>query len=317
MSSRAKPKTSKFNKLKEQRKNGEVNKYEAPEERPIFDLVSDENWNSMAKMAMLEDDFVVDDNGEGYTQGGLENWDDRRNSSDSDEEMEESVAEIKKRKRVRKENIVELFNNHPKVPTVKPLDVGEIDLMDSILSSLGGGASQTVLPKRSQPTAFAGRPRPTTVRAVAQTRAPLRPLPLPSIEAFLPIPVPERTFDNDVVMDYNDDIPVVLKPVVKETAVRGLQTRKPSKKVASFLPKFELEEKGFATVVSIEESNNTKWKDLSIPVSAVEQVTSHIISGRVGEVLETDGSLYFYWIDAFEKNGIIYLFGKVSNGVLR
>ena len=41
---------------------------------------------------MLEDDFVVDDNGEGYAQGGLEDWDTRYPSDlgEEDEEMEET-----------------------------------------------------------------------------------------------------------------------------------------------------------------------------------------------------------------------------------
>ncbi len=45
------------------------------EEAPIFDLVPEDEFNSIAKRIMLEDDFIVDDNGEGYAVGGLEDWD--------------------------------------------------------------------------------------------------------------------------------------------------------------------------------------------------------------------------------------------------
>lgn len=38
----------------------------------------------------------------------------------------------------------------------------------------------------------------------------------------------------------------------------------------------------------------------------------------MSNVLNDDGSMYMFWIDAYEKNGVVYLFGKVfskSTGV--
>lgn len=42
---------------------------------------------------MLEDDFVVDENGEGYGIGGLEDWDAQDQYSDEEEEEEEDNQE--------------------------------------------------------------------------------------------------------------------------------------------------------------------------------------------------------------------------------
>ncbi len=62
---------------------------------PIYDVVPEDEFNTIAKKMMLEDDFVVDDNGEGYAQGGLEDWD-TRYPSDLDEEEEEMEETSKK-----------------------------------------------------------------------------------------------------------------------------------------------------------------------------------------------------------------------------
>ena len=116
-----------------------------------------------------------------------------------------------------------------------------------------------------------------------------------------------------------------LAPTFKlpELKIKSLQSAKPiSGSRAKFLPKFEKIEKELATVVSIAPSNNKKWKDLKDSVNVVTESTTPVgPSGDVAnanilrsksDVLEEDGSLYMFWFDAFEKNGGIYLFGKVS-----
>jgi DNA polymerase alpha subunit A len=50
---------------------------------------------------------------------------------------------------------------------------------------------------------------------------------------------------------------------------------------------------------------------ISVSNIALSQQTNET-SGET-ELLEADGSLNMFWIDAFEKNGTIYLFGKVLN----
>ncbi|KAI8892093.1 DNA polymerase alpha subunit p180 N terminal-domain-containing protein [Globomyces pollinis-pini] len=74
-----------FSKLRELRSKNETNlaSYTVNEDTTIYDEVSIHEFNSIAKRAMLEDDFVVDDNGAGYANG-LENWDDPLSNSDSD-----------------------------------------------------------------------------------------------------------------------------------------------------------------------------------------------------------------------------------------
>jgi DNA polymerase alpha subunit A len=96
--------------------------------------------------------------------------------------------------------------------------------------------------------------------------------------------------------------------------IKSLNSAKPSMKTSKFLPKFEKEEqaKEFATVVSVAPNNNLKWTDVMGKVSVTaDQPTAiqNVAKGKY-DILEEDGSLYMFWIDAFEKSGLVYLFGK-------
>ena len=95
--------------------------------------------------------------------------------------------------------------------------------------------------------------------------------------------------------------------------IKSLNSAKPSMKTSKFLPKFEKEEqsKEFATVVSVAPSNNRKWTEVmdKVSVTTDQPATQNVAKGKY-DILEEDGSLYMFWIDAFEKNGLVYLFGK-------
>lgn len=83
-------KAAQFKRLKELRLAGETRLYDvnSEEEADIYDEVTEEEYKAIAKRAMLEDDFVVDDTGQGYAENGLEDWD--RPESDygsSDEQL--------------------------------------------------------------------------------------------------------------------------------------------------------------------------------------------------------------------------------------
>lgn len=57
------------------------------EHAPIFEEVTEAEYNAIAIKNMREDNFIVDDNGEGYVDNGLEDWDNvSQDESTSDEE---------------------------------------------------------------------------------------------------------------------------------------------------------------------------------------------------------------------------------------
>jgi DNA polymerase alpha subunit A len=49
--------------------------YEIADEEQLYDEVDDEEYKKVVRGRLEEDDFIVDDNGEGYVDDGREDWD--------------------------------------------------------------------------------------------------------------------------------------------------------------------------------------------------------------------------------------------------
>ncbi|KND02063.1 DNA polymerase (pol2) [Spizellomyces punctatus DAOM BR117] len=151
----------------------------------------------------------------------------------------------------------------------------------------------------------------------------------------------QEAFDMGAPMDDDDDVVLVEEvfpinslvephscPAIKveepedsdvvEVQVKPLQTKTGKRTAAaSFVPKFErVDAKAEPTVVSAPTRSNCQgWMSMkdSIAVQGVEssQPGPGPTAVRPADVLEEDGSLRMYWLDAFEKDGVVYLFGKV------
>lgn len=77
--------------LRAARKAGRTNfdSYEVKEETQIYETVDEDNYKKLVRERLDKDDFVVDDNGQGYADDGREDWqDERRNDYDSESESE-------------------------------------------------------------------------------------------------------------------------------------------------------------------------------------------------------------------------------------
>jgi DNA polymerase alpha subunit A len=62
--------------------------YEVDEDTRLFDEVNDDDYKKIVRKRLDEDDFVVDDNGEGYVDDGREDWDDAPSYGESGSEDE-------------------------------------------------------------------------------------------------------------------------------------------------------------------------------------------------------------------------------------
>jgi DNA polymerase alpha subunit A len=87
MSSKA-ARRAQLERLKAARAGKAVDTYEAEEQLDIYDEVDEEGYKKVVRNRLDQDDFVVDDNGEGYADDGREeDWrDDRRAGYSSEEE---------------------------------------------------------------------------------------------------------------------------------------------------------------------------------------------------------------------------------------
>lgn len=94
MSSRA-AKAAKLAELRALRASGKtrLETYEVDEVEEVYDEVDEEGYKKVVRSRLDQDDFIVDDNGEGYADDGREEWDGdhpgyRYAASESDEEGE-------------------------------------------------------------------------------------------------------------------------------------------------------------------------------------------------------------------------------------
>lgn len=60
--------------------------YEVQDAESIYETVDDEGYKKVVRSRLDQDDFVVDDNGEGYADDGREDWQDERQNYDSESE---------------------------------------------------------------------------------------------------------------------------------------------------------------------------------------------------------------------------------------
>jgi len=65
--------------------------YEVKEAEDLYETVDEESYKKVVRKRLDQDDFVVDDNGQGYADDGREeDWEQRRQEYDSESEQEAS-----------------------------------------------------------------------------------------------------------------------------------------------------------------------------------------------------------------------------------
>lgn len=69
--------------------------YEVQEAESIYETVDDEGYKKVVRSRLDQDDFVVDDNGEGYADDGREDWQDQKVVYDDSEDDEDLPRQSK------------------------------------------------------------------------------------------------------------------------------------------------------------------------------------------------------------------------------
>lgn len=82
--------------------------YEVQDEEQLYETVDDEGYKKLVRKRLDEDDFVVDDNGEGYADDGREDWQNERqpqydSESDGDLPVQSKAAKRKRDEDAEKE----------------------------------------------------------------------------------------------------------------------------------------------------------------------------------------------------------------------
>jgi DNA polymerase alpha subunit p180 N terminal len=106
-----------------------LDSYQVQDQGDIYDEVGEEDYKKVVRSRLNQDDFVIDDNGEGYADDGREEWqNDHRDYSSDDNETLPLKGNAGKRKREQDQEknektnhkILNYFNNGPVVAVPKP-----------------------------------------------------------------------------------------------------------------------------------------------------------------------------------------------------
>jgi DNA polymerase alpha subunit A len=101
---------SKFAELRALRESGKkrLDTYQVHQEEDLYEEVDEDGYKKVVRERLNQDDFVIDDNGEGYADDGREEWD-RRPGYDT--ESEEDLPVKGKSGKAGESNIYLVYNS--------------------------------------------------------------------------------------------------------------------------------------------------------------------------------------------------------------
>ncbi|KAJ3207497.1 DNA-directed DNA polymerase alpha catalytic subunit pol1 [Entophlyctis luteolus] len=364
---------------------------QAPLEKPkdLFESMTEEDYQRYVKAKLIEDDFVVDDDGQGYADYGMEN-DETDDSADDHSEAEDISGNRRgkqKTKRVRREARVSTFFSkqsakldasnsaigaptkpEPRIvtkpKTAKPVVVNEQDLLADIFGDIDAATASENIRSGTAIEAFNGsvassfsfgespKANETTTPAIHHDMFsnPFDRL-MSEDEAENG---PETTLnDNAISRTAEQTIGTSIEDQIKEEYSQH-QTSDPSSDsmmddaTVTADPAFTIRKletpigkdtKGNHNRVVVSaartfeppKASESKEAGAEAPTLGCVSWTSVVDSFAFGnaspaepaigsagtssakEFFEEDGKLNMFWFDAYEKDGLVYLFGKVWN----
>ncbi|KAI1085838.1 hypothetical protein F5B20DRAFT_21156 [Whalleya microplaca] len=242
--SRAINKRNKFAELKALRASGKkaYDSYEVAQEQDLYEEVDENQYKKIVRDRLNEDDFVVDDNGEGYADDGREEWDRVHTyGSESEDEVVLGGKDRKSDKRKREEekskrdandrNISEYFMKGQSAPQPKPKVVKTED-DDRFLADLLGEVDTNIpapVSRASKRHRSPERRRARILSPIRETRQPVTKKPRLS-EERLPSPQDENAYPDDdgflPAMDDDLPLPAAELPMSDSAAVPSSPTAK-------------------------------------------------------------------------------------------
>ena len=105
---------SKLEELRALRASGKkrLASYQVEDEGDVYEEVDEEGYKKLVRQRLDRDDFVVDDNGEGYADDGREDWNDTRRYDSGSEDELPLRGKAAKRKREEDKQRKEKINNN-------------------------------------------------------------------------------------------------------------------------------------------------------------------------------------------------------------
>ncbi|KJZ76030.1 hypothetical protein HIM_04486 [Hirsutella minnesotensis 3608] len=203
--------------------------YRVDDAQDLYEEVDEDNYKKIVRNRLNQDDFVVDDNGEGYADDGREDWDRvRQQESDSDADdlptrgrpskaARESRKEEEARRAANDRNISEYFTKGATKPSSKPKapkTKEDVDFLASLIDQVDSHMPAPALPTKKSMTSRNGearKPRPLSPapeptykrqkRIDTRTSSPPAPAVFDDDDGFVPPPADDEPMStNDVLM---------------------------------------------------------------------------------------------------------------------
>ena len=196
---------SKLKKLQARRNGNSVDddSDEGYEDHKIYDEVDEKEYRNRKRKELLQDDFVVDDDGVGYVDRGIEEQEQHYSDDYSDEDNDRNNSNKKNKKKLHTKkkqtnhisNMLQAQHSKATVPTVKK--VIDLDEFDDILGEYDNGASTIVKPSLSS----SSRPPSSPTNRVEKKRSSMNQLNNnnPVVKKAKPGPNSSVEFNNSVI----------------------------------------------------------------------------------------------------------------------
>ncbi|KAF1974821.1 DNA polymeras-like protein alpha catalytic subunit [Bimuria novae-zelandiae CBS 107.79] len=211
-----------------------LSSYQVVEEDQLYDEVDEEGYKKVVRDRLDQDDFIVDDNGEGYVDDGREDWevDAATESEEEDERPAKGKAAKRKReedeenKRKRDNGISKYFNAKAAAPKAKPVvTAADEDFLEGLLGEVDANIS---LPQpRMRPVKNESR-RKTRVLSppISENRPSANRKPTNGSDAFMPdTPPAESAYDDEPLPIMDDDVPMSDLPLQSSPVVKAVERK--------------------------------------------------------------------------------------------
>ncbi|KAI6139794.1 hypothetical protein BKA82DRAFT_955077 [Pisolithus tinctorius] len=340
-SRRAKKNTDKLAAYKRAREGGKRD-WKVDEDVALYDEVTEDQYKSIVRGRLQEDDFVVDDGVSGYMDNGMDDW--GHNDVDEEDEEEERSHSTRKSKKRTGDAVAKskAKSKAPPPPVAQPSISAyrpavsaeqEDDFMANLLGGIESGPS--LAPKRTK------KRKPSPLSDYDDVKPVVDSSPVPyrerkssrnlNYDSYSPkkkarvdkdstavIPAIKRMGElamhsgsEDASMDFDD---VDMEEFMKIDDI----DEKPTLPIKKELPATKLDSKPIPKIdVAKQEAGVPSWLSVydSLAVTTDDMLGSGSSSKSKSSVdaLNEDGTLYMFWLDHLEHNGKLYLVGKVKD----
>lgn len=221
-----------------------ISTYQVEEEEQLYDEVDEDGYKKIVRSRLDQDDFIVDDNGEGYVDDGREEWEDeqgrnRYDATDSEgEDDRPAKGKAAKRKREEEKEKQEKINNGiskyfsaknaAKAPKPKPMaTAADKDFMDDLLGEIDTNPVRRSAPRMRPVKSEARRKTRVLSPSISENRPAASKRHANDSDAYMPdTPPAKNTYaDDDGLPTFDDDVPMSDPPLQSSPVAKAVERR--------------------------------------------------------------------------------------------